>query len=82
MATVSSVPTARVDAGPAPPVRRRGRRGSRNRDRLLAAATPLALLLVWEILVRTGALDVRFFPAPTSVFDRMVELMSTGELWT
>lgn len=64
------------------PVRRVRWRNARNRDRFLAAVTPLALLLVWEILVRFGVLDARFFPAPSSIFERMVELMSSGELWT
>jgi NitT/TauT family transport system permease protein len=66
----------------ASPVRRVRWRNARNRDRLLAAVTPLALLLVWEIFVRSGLLDARFFPAPSSIFDRMVELISSGELWT
>jgi ABC-type nitrate/sulfonate/bicarbonate transport system permease component len=64
------------------PVRRARWRTARNRDRFLAAVTPLVLLLVWEVLVRAGLVDARFFPAPSSIFDRMVELISSGELWT
>lgn len=40
----------------------------------VAVAAPLALLLVWELLVRIGLLDARFFPAPLSIvgtFERM-----------
>jgi NitT/TauT family transport system permease protein len=37
------------------------------RERLVALAAPIALLGVWEALVRLGALDSRFFPAPSSI---------------
>ncbi|OWW22854.1 taurine ABC transporter permease [Noviherbaspirillum denitrificans] len=39
----------------------------RNMERIIALLTPLAMLLVWEILVRSGMLDARFFPAPSSI---------------
>ena len=39
----------------------------RARERILAVASPLALLLVWEFAARFGFIDVRFFPAPSSV---------------
>jgi ABC-type nitrate/sulfonate/bicarbonate transport system permease component len=39
----------------------------RNVERIIAALTPLAMLLVWEIAVRSGALDARFFPEPSSI---------------
>jgi ABC-type nitrate/sulfonate/bicarbonate transport system permease component len=73
--------TASVSAGST-----RGRqarwRNARSRDRFLAAITPLVLLGIWEVLVRAGMVDARFFPAPSSIFARMLDLMSTGELWT
>ncbi|MDX2406766.1 ABC transporter permease [Streptomyces microflavus] len=80
----ASVENRGADPEPArtPPPRRLRRAGSRRRDRLLAVSTPLALLLIWEILVRAGAVDARFFPAPSSIFDRMVESAFTGELWS
>jgi NitT/TauT family transport system permease protein len=67
-----------------PPVRRSRtalRTGSRSRDRLLAVLTPVALLLAWEVLVQAGAVDARFFPAPTSIFQRMFESIASGELY-
>ncbi|WP_079127741.1 ABC transporter permease [Streptomyces sp. TP-A0874] len=64
-----------------PPARREPRLSPRQRDRLLAVVTPLALLLVWEVLARTGAIDARFFPAPSNIFQRMIESVSNGELW-
>ena len=33
---------------------------------------PLLLLLTWEILSRSGVIDVRFFPAPTSIFHHLI----------
>ena len=60
----------------------RARGGTAARERLLAIATPLALLALWELLARTGAIDVRFFPAPSRIFARMADLIATGELWT
>jgi ABC-type nitrate/sulfonate/bicarbonate transport system permease component len=51
------------------------------RDRLLGIASPLALLLLWEISARTGLVDTRFFPAPTSIVKQAVELTASGELW-
>jgi ABC-type nitrate/sulfonate/bicarbonate transport system permease component len=65
----------------APPERRRllGRRG---RDTTLTIASPIALLLVWEALVRAGALDARFFPEPSAIISQMWTMMGTGELWT
>ena len=36
-------------------------------ERLAAALAPVALLSLWELAVRMGALDVRFFPAPSQI---------------
>lgn len=47
---------------------------------VLALASPIFLLLLWELLVRTGALDSRFFPAPSSVVATLVEMLRSGEL--
>jgi NitT/TauT family transport system permease protein len=53
-----------------------------NRDRLINLASPIALLLLWEAAVRTGMLDARFFPAPSTVFDTLVALVKDGSLWS
>jgi NitT/TauT family transport system permease protein len=52
----------------------------RTRERILAVASPLALLLVWEFAARFGFIDVRFFPAPSSVIKVMIEMLRSGEL--
>ena len=51
------------------------------RDRLLGVASPLVLLILWELCARTGLIDTRFFPAPTSIVQQGVELAGSGELW-
>lgn len=47
----------------------------------MAIASPVLLLLIWEVLVRVGLLDVRFFPTPSSVIEELVMLASSSELW-
>jgi NitT/TauT family transport system permease protein len=51
-------------------------------ERLTGVLSPLLLLLVWELCARTGVVDTRFFPAPTSIAAKLVELSESGELWT
>jgi ABC-type nitrate/sulfonate/bicarbonate transport system permease component len=53
----------------------------KTRDRLLGIASPVALLLLWEISARAGVIDVRFFPAPSSIARQAVALAGSGELW-
>jgi ABC-type nitrate/sulfonate/bicarbonate transport system permease component len=49
-------------------------------DFLKSVASPLLLLLIWEMAVRDGIVDSRFFPAPTAVFSELIELARSGEL--
>ncbi len=45
-------------------------------------ASPLGILLFWEISTRSNLLDARFFPAPSSIFYYLI-FISPGEgLWT
>jgi ABC-type nitrate/sulfonate/bicarbonate transport system permease component len=52
-----------------------------NRDRLISLASPIMLLVLWEVLVRVGILDARFFPAPSKIFETLMELIRDGSLW-
>jgi 1,4-dihydroxy-2-naphthoate octaprenyltransferase len=52
------------------------------KNRLLYFISPLMLLLVWELLVTTGVLDRRFFPPPSEVLQRLVELIEDRTLVT
>ena len=52
------------------------------KDRFLTLVSPIILLVVWELLVATGVLDARFFPAPSEIFQRLFELLEDGALVT
>jgi ABC-type nitrate/sulfonate/bicarbonate transport system permease component len=54
----------------------------RRRDRMLSIASPLGLLLVWELAARFGFIDTRFFPAPSSILILAVKMLQSGELVT
>lgn len=48
--------------------------------RWLTVASPVALLLVWELLSRTGVFDARYIPPPSTVLATLVRMTRTGEL--
>jgi NitT/TauT family transport system permease protein len=50
-------------------------------DRLISFASPIGLLLIWEVAARLGFVDVRFFPAPSSIIMTLIAMMQSGELW-
>lgn len=52
-----------------------------NGDRLISLASPVLLLILWEVLVRTGVLDARFFPAPSKISETFFALVRDGSLW-
>ena len=51
------------------------------RDTILSIATPLLLLLLWEVGARAGWIDARFFPAPTAILAAGWDMLADGELW-
>ncbi len=55
-------------------------------ERVFRFLSPLALLALWEIVVRVHLLDARFFPAPSSIAGDFVDFLRSGELvsntWT
>ncbi|GAA1906448.1 ABC transporter permease [Arthrobacter gandavensis] len=57
-------------------------RSQRLRSRILGIGTPVILLLAWQIAASVGAVDARFFPAPTTIFAEGTELVSNGQLAT
>jgi NitT/TauT family transport system permease protein len=54
---------------------------STTQRRILSIISPIILLIIWEILVRMNILDSRFFPAPTTVFISMWEMIWSGILF-
>lgn len=53
----------------------------RTQERFIGFLSPLALLLLWELCARVGWIDTRFFPAPTSISEKLFDLIRSGELW-
>jgi ABC-type nitrate/sulfonate/bicarbonate transport system permease component len=53
----------------------------RRREVLVSIFSPVILLVAWEALVRAGLLDVRFFPAPSSIVGTFAAVTASGELW-
>jgi NitT/TauT family transport system permease protein len=49
---------------------------------VLTLAGPLFLLALWEILSRSGVLDARFWPPPSSLWNTAVDLVLDGSLLT
>ncbi len=49
---------------------------------MLTIASPVFLLLLWEVMSRTGMLDIRFFPPPSAIVGTFFSMMSSGELVT
>lgn len=49
--------------------------------RYIGAITPLILLALWEVGARSGVVDARFFPAPTTIGVALIEMAVEGELW-
>ncbi len=49
-------------------------------ERLLYLASPVGLLLLWQVLLMAGVGDRRFIPAPTDIAVRFWELTVSGEL--
>ncbi len=52
----------------------------RTRERLLYLISPVALIVVWQLLLMLGLGDRRFIPAPSDIAGRFVALMASGEL--
>ena len=50
-------------------------------DLTLSLASPLLLLALWEVLSRTQLLDMRFFPAPSSIVSTFWSFATSGEMW-
>ncbi len=46
-----------------------------------AILSPLALLAVWEICARLGWIEVKFFPAPTTIAVAFWQMAGSAEFW-
>jgi NitT/TauT family transport system permease protein len=56
-------------------------------ERVLSVMSPLILLGLWELFAQVRVIDTRFFPAPSSIFGVMWQMLqpssqfATGEVW-
>ena len=74
MVELEKPPARAVDIG------EQARLAARRRDRILSIASPLGLMLAWELAAQTGMIDVRFFPAPSAIIAKLIEMARSGEL--
>ena len=49
-------------------------------ERAMNIVSPVFLLLIWELCARAGFIDVRFFPAPSKIFQVMYTMIQNGQL--
>jgi NitT/TauT family transport system permease protein len=52
----------------------------RSRERIISFLSPIALLLLWEVLARVGIVDTRFFPAPSQILSTLLGMLKSGQL--
>lgn len=43
--------------------------------------SPVAVLVLWQLAASTGLIETRFFPAPTAIFAKFLELVMTEQFW-
>ncbi len=78
--SASDVVKADVTAAEIEDIGEAARLSARRRERIMSIASPLGLLLAWEVAAQTGFVDVRFFPAPSSIISALIKLAQSGEL--
>jgi NitT/TauT family transport system permease protein len=54
---------------------------SRRSDILIAFASPLVLIGLWQVAVSSGFLDYRFVPAPSGIAGTLLSMIVSGELF-
>jgi len=55
--------------------------GSRAQRVIYGALGVLVLLVVWEVVSRSGSVDARYLPPPTVVFAELARLLLTQQFW-
>ncbi len=54
---------------------------SRFKDRIVQILSPLLFIVFWEVVARYNLIDVRFWPAPSSIMDSLSKMMVSGEIF-
>lgn len=79
VANISKQGTSPLTHGPELKSRRRELR--RSTGLALSIASPVVLLLLWELSSRFGLVDARFFPPPSIVLTALFQGLAGAELW-
>ena len=53
----------------------------KHRKKYRAFVSPLAVALLWELLVAAGVLNANYLPPPSQLVPHLVDLVARGELW-
>ncbi len=61
--------------------KRKPRLRMETKERLLAIVSPLALVVIWQIMNWLNMLDARFVPSPITIGQGAYKLVESGELW-
>src|SRR5712692_840209 len=51
------------------------------RDRIVQIVSPVAFIVVWEMVARFNLIDVRFWPAPSTIMEASSKMISSGEIF-
>lgn len=51
-------------------------------QRFKPLVSPIILFVLWEICARAGLIEVKFFPAPSTIFTSLFQLLGTAQFWT
>ena len=75
---MTTATTLSAPSQPAPPTLERRDVGGL----LLGLAGIVSFLTVWELVSRTGVVDIRYLPPPTKVLRALVDAFGTSRLWS
>src|SRR5258708_4298253 len=78
--TMSAAGLTAKDAAAEPDIGETKRLRARRRDRFISVASPVGLMLTWELAAQLHLIDTRFFPAPSAILAVLFRMAASGEL--
>ncbi|MDK1361703.1 ABC transporter permease [Arthrobacter sp. zg-Y1219] len=81
MKVTSPIGQVEASATHVPELKTQRRELRRSTGLTLSIASPVVLLLLWELCSRSGVVDARFFPPPSGVLLALVQGLGGAELW-
>jgi NitT/TauT family transport system permease protein len=52
------------------------------KERAVQFVSPIAFVLLWELVARFHWIDTRFWPAPSTILDSFSRMAASGEIWS